>query len=165
MTTSSVSTQGLKQFLKDIYPEELVVSETSKSRNVVSYLDLLIDISNGDLVCSIFDKRDAFDFDSVNFSDLSGNIPTASAYGTYISQLIRYSRACHSYDNFSSRHSMLTERLFNQGFSARKLMRTLYKFMGRYPELASKFNKSLSSVICDSVPMAQLYSTFPQIMK
>ena len=34
----------------------------------------------------------AFDFDIVNFPDLSGNIPTAQAYGTYISQLIRYSR-------------------------------------------------------------------------
>ena len=31
-----------------------MVSETSESRNVVSCLDLLIDISNGDLVCSIF---------------------------------------------------------------------------------------------------------------
>ena len=51
-----------------------MVSETSESRNVVSYLDVLIDISNGDLVCSIFDKRDAFDFDIVNFSELSGNI-------------------------------------------------------------------------------------------
>ena len=30
-------------------------------------------------------------------------------------------------------------------------MRTFYKFMGRYPELASKFNKSPSSMICDSV--------------
>ena len=66
--------------------------------------------------------------------------------------MIRYSWACHNYDNFSSRHSMLAERLFNQGFSARKLMRTFYKFMGRYPENASKFNKSPSSVvICGSV--------------
>ena len=59
-----------------------MVSETSQSRNVVSYLDLLIDISNGDLVCSIFDKRNTFDFDIVNFPDLSWNIPTAPAYGT-----------------------------------------------------------------------------------
>ena len=79
-----------KQFLKDIYPEELVVSETLESRNVMSYLDLLIDISNGDLLCSIFNKRDAFDFDIVNFPDLSGDIPTVPAYGTFISQLIRY---------------------------------------------------------------------------
>ena len=79
-----------KQFLKDIYPEELVVSETSESRNVESYLDLLIDMSNGDLVCSMFDKRDAFVFDIFNFPNLSGNIPAAPAYGTNISQLIRY---------------------------------------------------------------------------
>ena len=131
----------------------------------MSYLDLLIDISDGDIVCSIFDNRDAFDFDNVNFPDLSGNIPTAPAYGTYISQLIRYSRACHNYDNVSSRHSMLAERLFNQGFSARKLTRTFYKFMGTYPELASKFNESPSSMICDSVLMTQLYHTFPQLMK
>ena len=64
----SINNPRFKQFLKDIYPE---------SRSVLSYLDLLIDISNGDLVCSMFDKRDAFDFDIVNFPDLSGNIPTA----------------------------------------------------------------------------------------
>ena len=59
-----------------------MVSETSESRNVVSYFDLLIDMSDGDLVCSIFDKRHAFDSDIVNFPDLSGNIPAAPAYGT-----------------------------------------------------------------------------------
>ena len=79
------------------------------------------------LFAQFFDKRGAFDFNIVNFPDLSGNIPAAPAYVTYISQLIRYSRACHNYDNFSCRHSMLAERLFSQGFSARKLMRTFYQ--------------------------------------
>ena len=87
----SINSPRFKQFQKDVYPEELVVSETLQSRNVVSYLDLLIVISDGGLVCSIFDKRDALDFHIVNFPDLSGNIPTATAYGTYISQLIRQS--------------------------------------------------------------------------
>ena len=36
------------------------------------------------------------------------------------------------------------------------------KFQSRYPELASRFNKSPSSMICDSAPMAQLYHTFAQ---
>ena len=58
----SISNPRFKQLLKDIYPEELVVSESSQSRNDVSYLDLQIDISNGDLVCSIFNKRDALIF-------------------------------------------------------------------------------------------------------
>ena len=51
-------------------PEQLAVSETSESRNVVSYLDLLIDVSNGELVHSIFEKTDTFDFHIVNFPDL-----------------------------------------------------------------------------------------------
>ena len=140
-----------------------MVSETSESRNVVSYLDLLIDISNDEIVCSIFDKTDAFDFDNVHFPDLSENIPTAPAYDTYISQLIRYSQACHNHANIS--FSTFHDRLFNQGFSTRKLMRTFYKFMGRYPELASQYNKSPSSMICDSVLKAELYHTFLQLMK
>ena len=60
-----------------------MVSVTSESKNVVSYFDSLINISNGDLVCSIFDKRDAFDFDILNFLELPGNIPTAPAYGIH----------------------------------------------------------------------------------
>ena len=44
-------------------------------------------------------------------------------------------------------------------------MRTFYTFMGRYLARASKINKSPPSMICDSVPMAQLYHIFPQLMK
>ena len=110
----SINNRRSKQFLKDIYSEGLVVSEKSESGNAVSYLDLLIDISSGDHACSILDKRDAFDFHIVDVPDLSGNIPTAPAFGKCISQLIRYSRACHNNDNFSSRHSMLADRFSNQ---------------------------------------------------
>ena len=131
----------------------------------MSYLDLLT-YQMGDFVYSIFGKRDEFDFDIVNFPDLSENITTTPSLWYIHLTTDRYSQACHNYDNFSSRHSMLAERLFNQGFSARKLMRTFYKFMGRYPDISSKFNKCSSSImICDSVPMTQLYLTFPQLMK
>ena len=78
----SITNPRFKHFLKDIYPEEPVVSQTSESKNVVSYLNLLTDISDGDLVCSIFDKRDAFDFHIVNF-------PTAQAHGTYTADNIK----------------------------------------------------------------------------
>ena len=80
----SINKQRLKQFLKDIYPEKLVVSETWESRNVVSYLDLLIDVSNGELFNSIIDKRDAFDFHIIGFPDLSRNIPVSILSLRYI---------------------------------------------------------------------------------
>ena len=50
----------------------------------MSYLNLLINVSNGDLVWSIFDRWDAFDFHIVNFPDLSGNVPMFSTSLWYI---------------------------------------------------------------------------------
>jgi hypothetical protein len=44
-----------------------------------------------------------------------------SAYGVYISQMIRYSRACGSYQDFLDRGLLLTRKLLNQGFLLVKL--------------------------------------------
>ena len=52
----SINNPSFKQFLSAV-SWEVVVSETSESRNVVLYIDLLINIWNGDLVSSTFDKE------------------------------------------------------------------------------------------------------------
>ena len=107
----------------------VIYGTESESRDLVSNLDLPIDISNGDLICSIFDKRDTFDFDIVNFPDLPGNIPTTPAHGTYISQLIRYSRACHNYDNFSLDIPCL-QKDFQSGFFCEKTNEKILQIHG-----------------------------------
>ena len=48
----------------------------------------------------IYDKHDAFSFPIVNFHFISRNIALSLAYGVYISQLIRYPRACAKYSVF-----------------------------------------------------------------
>ena len=53
-----------------------------------SFLDLYLSISDGFLKIKIYDKRDDFDFDIVNFSLLDGDAPRSASYGVYISQLI-----------------------------------------------------------------------------
>jgi hypothetical protein len=50
-----------------------------------------------------YDRRDYFNFPIVNFPFICSNIPAAPAYRLYISQLIRYSRACGSYQGFVDR--------------------------------------------------------------
>ena len=65
-----------------------MVLEISKSRNV-SYVDLLIDISNGDFFAQCLARGMHLILIFCNFPDLSGNIPTASVYATHISQLVR----------------------------------------------------------------------------
>jgi hypothetical protein len=56
-------------------------------------------------------KRDHFNFPIMNFPFICSNILAAPAYGVYISQLIRYSRACGSYLDFLDRGLLLTRKL------------------------------------------------------
>ena len=68
------------------------------------------------LLFKIFDRRDDFNFPIVNFPLICSNITTAPAYGVYISQLIRYSRVCGTYQNFLDGGFVLTRKLLNQEF-------------------------------------------------
>ena len=47
----------------------------------------LTSISNGSVSTIIYDKRDDFDFDIVNFPFLDGDVPRRTSYGVYISHL------------------------------------------------------------------------------
>ena len=54
------------------------------------FLDLHLSISNDIVSTIIYDKRDDFDFEIVNFPFLDGDVPLSTSYGVYISQLIRF---------------------------------------------------------------------------
>ena len=69
---------------------------------------------DGRLNTKVYDKRDDFNFPIVNFPFLSSNIPAAPAYEVYISQLIRYGRACYCYDNLAGRVKLLTCKLLSR---------------------------------------------------
>ena len=51
----------------------------------------------------IYDKRDDFDFDIVNFPFLDGDVPRSASYGAYISQLIRFARVSSHVDDLYTR--------------------------------------------------------------
>ena len=62
------------------------------------YLDLHLEFdTKSRLRMKLYDKWDDCNFPIVNFPFRCSNIPVAPAYGVYISQLFRYSRACCSY--------------------------------------------------------------------
>jgi hypothetical protein len=83
-------------------------------------------------VCFFITKKDGFKFSILNFPFICSNIPAAQVYGIYISQLIRYSRACGYYQDFLDRGMLLTRKLLNQGFFLVKLSSSLRIFYGRY---------------------------------
>ena len=82
----SLNNKRFKEFISDIYPKELTISETTESTSVASYLDLLfIQDNSNNITTKLYDKRDMFGFHIVNFPFMSSNIPSAPAYGVYAS--------------------------------------------------------------------------------
>ena len=111
----SFNNKRFKEFISDIYPKELTISETTESTSVASYLDLLFTRGkSNNITTKLYDKRDAFGFHIVNFPFMSSNIPSAPAYGVYASQLIRYASCCSNYSDFSLHHRALVTRLLSQ---------------------------------------------------
>ena len=52
-----------------------------------------LSISNDILSTKIYDERDDFDSEIVNFPFLDGSVPRSTSFGVYISQLISFARA------------------------------------------------------------------------
>jgi hypothetical protein len=76
-------------------------SKIQQSSTSALHLDVLLKLdTNGKLTTQLYDKRDDFNLSIVNFLNLCSNIPASHVYGVYISQLIRYARACSTYDRF-----------------------------------------------------------------
>ena len=93
--------------VNQIYPSELQLNKANTSDTEAPFLDLNMSISNGFVSSKIYDKRDDFDFDIVNFPILDGDVPRRPSYGIYISQLIRFARVCSQVDDFNTRNKCL----------------------------------------------------------
>ena len=144
----SLNNPTFNEYLPLIYPPELEIKETTESRSSASYLDIFLEFdTNGHLSTRLYDKRDDFNFTIINFPNLDSNIPLSPAYGVYISQLIRYARACSTYDDFLKRHKHLCCKLLNQGYSRERLVSTFKRFFGRHHELVDKYDVHLRHMV------------------
>ena len=71
-----------------IYTPELQLNKANTSDTEAPFLDLHLSISNGFVSSKIYDKRDDFDFDIVNFPFLDGDVPRSTSYGVSFSTRI-----------------------------------------------------------------------------
>ena len=63
-----------------IYPSELQSNKVNVLGTEASFLDLHLSISDGSVKINIYDKRNYFDFDIVNFPFLDGDVPRSISY-------------------------------------------------------------------------------------
>ncbi len=125
--------------MKDIYPQELVLVPDDSDGLSTPFLDLQLVVTNGVVSTSIFDKRDAFDFQIINFPALTGNIPIKSSYGVFICEAVRYARACDS----KKRIHILVRKLRKQHFFDKLLKKTYLKFCDSHILLVQKYGPSV----------------------
>ena len=117
-------------------------------------MDLHLSISSGLVSSKIYDKRDDFDFDTVNFPFLDGDVPRSTSYGVYISQLIRFARVSSHVAYFNARNKSLTaKRLYRY----HKLRNAFSKFNRRHYELVSKFNVGFKTLLHQGLSEPEFY--------
>ena len=111
-----------------IYPAELQLNKANASDTEAAFLDLNFLIHNNIVSTKIYDKRDDFNFDIVNFPFLDGDVPRRPSYGVYI-QLILFARASMHDTDFINPNKFLTAKLLKQGYRYHKLCKAFSKIL------------------------------------
>ena len=131
---------NFREHIYKIYPRQLEIKPESNNPLEVAFLDLKLIIHNSMLTFSIYDKRDDFNFNIVNFPFMESCIPKKSALGVFFSQLIRYARLNSHFIGFKERTKQLKDKLLQQGYLDKDLKRIASRFFRDYHDLLSKFN-------------------------
>ena len=121
-----VNTVYFENMVSQIYHSELQLNKANTSDTEAAFLDLHLSISNDIVSTKIYDKRDDFDFEIVNFPFLDGDIPSSTSYGVYISQLICFASASSYVADFNTRNKLLTQKLLKQGYRCHKTSQNLF---------------------------------------
>ena len=132
----------LSDLKEDIYPPELVCNKENVGDQRATFLDMETSVIDRRFVTKTYDKRESYDFEIVNYPDLSGNIPRGSAYGVYTSQLIRYARVCSYKEDFIARAALLKRKLKEKGFTEERLRKTSRKCIHNNNWIIKKYQGS-----------------------
>ena len=114
-------------------------------------------ISNDIVSTKIYEKRDDFDFETVNFPFLDGDVSRSTSYGVCTSQLIRFARASSYVTDFNTGSKLLTQKLLKQSYRYHKLRKTFSKCHRQYNNLISKFQVGLKSLLGQGLSEPEFY--------
>ena len=120
-------------------------------------MDLQLSISDGFVTTKIYDKRDDFNFDIVNFLFLDGDVPRSTSYGVYIFQLIRFARLSSNVVGFNTHNTTLAAKIIKQRYRYHKLHKAFSKIYWRHFDLVSKYNIGLKTLLLQGLSEPEFY--------
>ena len=136
----NIDNPNFEKIASQIYPTEFQLNKANSSDTEAPFSDLNSSITNDIVSSKIYDKRNDFHFEIVNFLFLDGDVPRSPSYGVYISQLIRFARVCSNVDDFNNKNLLLNALLFKEGYRYHKIRKAFPKFYHRHSELIVKYN-------------------------
>ena len=114
----------------EIYGTKLTLNKENEGTLQAHVLDLSLSIKADNTIdCNLFDKRRAFDFEIVQFPDLTGCIPSKNAYGIIVSQLQRYYKACSNLSDFVENTVLLINILLGKSFKRTAIFKKVKYFL------------------------------------
>ena len=140
-----------------LFADDCVCYREIKDTEDTMKLQEALSISDGFVKTKIYDKRDDFDFDIVNFPFLDGDVPRSASYGVYISQIIRFARVSSHVDDFHTRNKVLTAKLLRQGYRYHILRKAFSKFYRRHFDIVSKYNVGLKTLLLQGLLEPEFY--------
>jgi len=136
---TTVNSDGyFKEYVNDIYPACLQLNKENEGTDKADVLDLCLLVKDGKFISGLYDKRDAFKFDIVQFMPMCCNQASSVLYGVFSSQLIRISRACNNFEMFEQRVTRMYDEFLKLGYDRSKLRNVYGKVVKKY-DLQGKF--------------------------
>ena len=143
----------VEQMVDRIYPAEFKLNEANSSDTEAPVLDVNFSINNGTVSTKIYDKRDDFNVDVVNFPLLDGDVPRRTSYGVHMSQLTRFDNVCL----LQFCNKALTAKLLKQGYRYHELRKVFSKVYRRHGGLVEKYNVSLKKLQNQGISESEFY--------
>ena len=140
-----------------IYLSELQLNKANVLDTEALFSDLHLSISDGFVKIQIYDKRDDFDFDILNFPFIDGNVPRSTSYGVYICQLIQFARVSSNVDDFNNRNKVLTAKLLRQEYRYNKIRKAFSSFYRRYFDKVSRDTVGLKTILLQGLSEPEFY--------
>ncbi len=132
----------VSKYVHTIYPRELILNKTNENDQKCTFLDIDMNIEQGQINTKLYNKRDDFNFKIISFPEMSSNIHFRRTHGVFLSQLIRYSKVFKESILFNNRTKNLANKLIRQGFSKTILRRKFSYFFDKFYHLVKKYNSS-----------------------
>ena len=122
-----------------IYPDALELNKTNTTDTNCTYLDLDINIDNGQLFINCYNKTDQFNFEVKRYPTSTSNVPDNIATKVFYTEIIRYARNTDLLIKFRTHVMELIRRFLNNGHSMYVANTAFMDIMRKKPSLLDKF--------------------------